>query len=311
MLKSIVSMRNCFIMPHITFLGGKNVVMRDIDKEIRHFVYAPNEDVPFIIDVAGITPPTEKYYISRNCGDHYILAYIPRGYGTLEYNGIHYDLRPHDAFLLEPGSRHFYHTLPEDPFELIWANFFCDYMDSYLSGIGLKGTPVVHDVDCEQQMLEIVRLTADFPNNDNICFSVLKLVDQVLISLAEKTRMQAHKEKPSLAYAIKSLLDEFLHRKPDINEVAEKLHISKSTLYREFTRTYGMGAHQYVLMRKIDFAKSLLVRTDLPVKDIADRLAFSDEFYFSNIFKQKTGKSPSSFRRALKPNKFSPPPDES
>jgi YesN/AraC family two-component response regulator len=50
------------------------------------------------------------------------------------------------------------------------------------------------------------------------------------------------------------------------------------------------------LEKKISFAKKLLVDTSLSVKQISDKLCFSDEYYFSNIFKKKTGQTPSQYR---------------
>lgn len=293
-------------MPHVTFLGGDNVFMRGTEAENRKFVYCPSEDVPFILDVTGITPPNKNYYISRNCCDHYVLMFIPRGSGDLDYNGIHYDLQPSDAVLIEPGSRSCYKASADDPFELIWANFFCDYMDSYLSGIGLKGTPVIRGVDCERKMREIVSLAMQDPNNDHLCFPVMRIVDEVLLTLAETLHFEKQRAASHLAHAIKDLLDACVYKRFDVNEATEKLHISKSSLYREFARFYNTSPHQYVLQRKIDLAKTLLLRTDVSVKDVSNTLAFSDEFYFSNLFKQKTGVSPSAFRRG--PDKTSAPP---
>lgn len=299
MLNSFRNMRFCFNMPHVTFLGGNNVTMRGTEPENKKFIYCPSEDVPFILDVTGITPPNPKYFISRECCDHYILMHITRGYGTLDYNGIHYDLRPHDTILIEPGSRHRYQAAQKDPFELVWANFFCNYMDSYLSGIGLKGNPVVREAPCEEQMLKIVEMGMNDPNNDHICFPVMRLVDEILLILAEKAYFEVKKTSSRLSHAIKDLLDECVYGKIDVSGAAEKLHISKSSLYREFTKSFGIGPHQYVLQKKVDLAKTLLQRTNFSVKDIADKLSFSDEFYFSNLFKQKTGVSPTAYRRSL------------
>ena len=44
-------------MPHVSFIGGNNVVMRGTEDEERKFVYCPDENIPFILDVTGITPP--------------------------------------------------------------------------------------------------------------------------------------------------------------------------------------------------------------------------------------------------------------
>ena len=55
----------------------------------------------------------------------------------------------------------------------------------------------------------------------------------------------------------------------------------------------------YRLDRKIKLAKDMLVNTNLPIKQIASNLCYADEYYFSNVFKQKTGVSPGRYRKGM------------
>jgi AraC-like DNA-binding protein len=56
-----------------------------------------------------------------------------------------------------------------------------------------------------------------------------------------------------------------------------------------------MTLHQYFISIKIVKAKELLGR-GLAVKEVASRLGFKDEYYFSRLFKKKTGLSPSRWK---------------
>lgn len=47
---------------------------------------------------------------------------------------------------------------------------------------------------------------------------------------------------------------------------------------------------------KIDKAKELILEGDIKIKAVAQTLGFTDEFYFSRIFKRMTGISPSEFQ---------------
>lgn len=285
-------------MPHVVFLGGNNVVMRGTESEDKQFVFCPDENVPFVLDIVGVTPPTPKYYISRECCDHYVLFYVTSGRGSLDYNGTHYELHAGDTVLLSPGSRHTYAASGEDPFSLIWVNFFCDWMPSLLAGLDLNDKPVIAGVSCGEKLLEIFRLARATPNNNHLCYPVLRFVGEILLSLSERARFETPENAESaLALKIKDMLDDSIYGKADINAIAEKLYISKSSVYREFEKFYGCTPYRYILNRKIDRAKSLLYRTNYSIADIAERLSFSDEFYFSNLFKRKTGLSPTAYRK--------------
>ena len=73
--------------------------------------------------------------------------------------------------------------------------------------------------------------------------------------------------------------------------------MSVSQLGRIFKAEYGMTVYAYILKRKIETAENLLRNTSLSVKEIADTLSFTDEHYFSNIFKKKTCMTPCEYRR--------------
>lgn len=61
---------------------------------------------------------------------------------------------------------------------------------------------------------------------------------------------------------------------------------------------------------RINVAKELLMKTDLPLRAIAERAGFTDQFYFSKIFKKTTGKSPAQFREERTGNTYVPDNEE-
>ena len=60
---------------------------------------------------------------------------------------------------------------------------------------------------------------------------------------------------------------------------------------------FGMSATSFIKNETILRAKRLLAHTDLTVKEIADSLGIDDHAYFSRLFAQTTGISPTAFRR--------------
>ena len=65
---------------------------------------------------------------------------------------------------------------------------------------------------------------------------------------------------------------------------------------RIFRQAYGITPYQFLLGQKLTAACELLTHSHQSVKEIADYLGFADEFYFSRLFKQKIGVSPSNYR---------------
>ena len=86
----------------------------------------------------------------------------------------------------------------------------------------------------------------------------------------------------------------------NVEQLCESLAVSKSQLSREFKKYFSVTPYQYLLNKKINVAKQLLMLTNMKIQEISDALCFSDEYNFSNVFKSKVGQSPYVFRKARK-----------
>lgn len=97
----------------------------------------------------------------------------------------------------------------------------------------------------------------------------------------------------------RDFLDENSHASVDMEELARNLHVGYSWFRRMFKQLTGESPNLYHLKRRIDGARHLLVNTDLPIKQIAERQGYDSQNYFSEIFKKKTGLSPEDFRKRM------------
>ncbi len=83
----------------------------------------------------------------------------------------------------------------------------------------------------------------------------------------------------------------------DVTTLCEKLYVSKNRLYEAFRTHYGMTVNEYVWSERIKRAKELLSSTSLDTANISGSVGIENSAYFCKIFKQKTGLSPSAYRR--------------
>lgn len=67
-----------------------------------------------------------------------------------------------------------------------------------------------------------------------------------------------------------------------------------------FSRSTGMSPKEYLTRRLNQEALQLVINTDLKLKQVAERLRFTDEFYFSRFFKRLNGCSPKAYRQRLR-----------
>lgn len=83
--------------------------------------------------------------------------------------------------------------------------------------------------------------------------------------------------------------------------LAELAGMSPYYFARRFKQTTGLSPHQYILARRIEQAKHLLLRGE-PLAQITDRLGFADQSHLSRSFKRITGLSPQAFREEHRKN---------
>ncbi|EOT26863.1 hypothetical protein C805_00965 [Eubacterium sp. 14-2] len=81
-----------------------------------------------------------------------------------------------------------------------------------------------------------------------------------------------------------------------LNAMAELLNVNASYLSTLFKREVGIPLTDYVNRQRVELAKKLLVATDFPIKIIAEKCGVPDVYYFSRMFKKRTGCTPKVYR---------------
>ncbi len=92
-------------------------------------------------------------------------------------------------------------------------------------------------------------------------------------------------------------IDDNLDRDLSLGVMAAEAEISPLYLPRAFKIAVGQSPHQYVLQRRIQKARNLLMSTDTPIADIALAVGFSSQSHLSNWFLRLVGVTPALYRR--------------
>ncbi|KAB1232025.1 helix-turn-helix domain-containing protein [Chryseobacterium viscerum] len=92
-------------------------------------------------------------------------------------------------------------------------------------------------------------------------------------------------------------LEIHFREKHNVADYAELLHIAPKTLTHKFKNLNLDSPNQLIINRILLEAKRLLFYTDKPVKEIAYDLGYEDPAYFNRLFTNKTGSTPSNFKK--------------
>ncbi len=104
------------------------------------------------------------------------------------------------------------------------------------------------------------------------------------------------KDEDSIILRAQLLFRANVHHPYSPEKAAAELNVGYSWFRKQFKSHTGMSPGQYYLQLKIEEARNLLMTGGVSVKEIAGRLNFDSVFYFSKLFKAKTGLSPTDFQ---------------
>lgn len=99
---------------------------------------------------------------------------------------------------------------------------------------------------------------------------------------------------PGLARLVRSRLD---GDGPTLEALARELGTHPSHLVRVFRREYGLPPHKYVVSRRLDRARRLLL-AGMPIADVATAVGFHDQSHLTRHFRALLGTTPGAFRSA-------------
>lgn len=131
------------------------------------------------------------------------------------------------------------------------------------------------------------------------------LLHNILYELSRRSiTSERNKRSPSVKYALDQMHTHLRDAEMNFETIAKSHGISLDTLRKRFKRETHVSLHQYFIGLKINAAKIMLSNLSYNISDIAVFLGFEDPYYFSRLFKNKTGFSPKNYRNTLKTEKI-------
>src|SRR5262249_16707171 len=92
-------------------------------------------------------------------------------------------------------------------------------------------------------------------------------------------------------------MEDHLNEKTTIAELARVVDLTRFHFIRAFKQSVGVPPHQFIIQRRVERAKEMLVERKHSVADVAARAGFNSSIQLSRAFRRVVGVTPSEFRR--------------
>ncbi|GAB6930843.1 hypothetical protein JCM10914A_48260 [Paenibacillus sp. JCM 10914] len=223
------------------------------------------------------------------------LCYITSGEGQLLINGTAHRMQVGNCCLLQSGTRITVHVGTKQA-------LVC-YIVQYDSRNTMTGSnrysfenqvvPVPNPTTWETLLEQLLQL-----NRSPLLSSVLRrhaLFYELLHTVVLQVEQQARRGDDTISKTVDYLNSHYMNP-IEIGALPRLAGLTPSAYCRSFKKLTGLSPSGYLTRLRLSKAKELLLTSDRPtLKEIASSIGYSDELYFSRVFKKTEGISPTGY----------------
>ena len=239
--------------------------------------------------------------------DYYIFVLLESGSGCGMVDFQEQQLGAGDLCIIQPGQVHRFVSSVDTRGWMLFVDsqFLGDEEKLVLDRFALQASKVTVEAEGreeKQQMLLLLhgRLNSTLCQRGHAVSG--RLAEAFVTMVAEAIQQTCHgglrhsRRQVEILLKLRCLLNEHLHASHRPSFYASRLNISTVYLNEVVKQMTGMSTALYIKNEIVLQAKRRLVHTDFPINQLAYQLGFDDQAYFSRLFTQTVGITPSQFR---------------
>lgn len=114
--------------------------------------------------------------------------------------------------------------------------------------------------------------------------------------LEDDTSLVGKDAEQIVEYAVLYMREHYMDE-IDFSELSAKMGFSSAYLTKLFNKYKGDTPLKHLTEIRIHEAKHLLLNTNLPIREIGEKVGYPDQFHFSKTFRRLTGQNPTAYRK--------------
>lgn len=260
------------------------------------------KDTLFYIQEIGKLKSLRSHISKREALDSFLFIIVVSGSGTFTYMGKKYTLKSGDHLFIDCKKPYSHKSTDSDPWELMWVHFNGILMDQYYLYYSSKAASIVFRPEAPSDFYAILENLLMSANKKSTHSELLvshllnSLVTRILTKNIEQTTKDINTIEDKIQQ-IKDFLDQNFQKKIPLDIIADEFFVSKYHMSREFKKAYGITIANYIIAKRITYAKELLRFTDLQIEKIGRLCGIEDNSYFNKVFRKFEGMTASEYRK--------------
>lgn len=243
--------------------------------------------VNFVLETKGFPSST---FVN---GSIYCIMLVKCGTGTLQTPGDSYSLNEGDIFFCLPSLPYFIDY--NDGFEYMYISFLGPKANMLIDRLGINRNNLLFRgfnelIEIWLRFLELPTAeTSDIKTEALLLYSLSVLGDRI-IKISEKNQMNNATSRIQ-----KYLDDHYSDRELSLAKISDELSYSRKYVSYVFKKNLKINLSSYLNTLRIQHACTFIKQNITSIKDISYMCGFNDQQYFTKVFKEKTGITPTEY----------------
>lgn len=267
------------------------------------------QELPLIkalfITKMGFYAKTQPHFYQCPYGiNQVIFVYCSGGKGYIHIPGAaKIELKAGDVLIIPRNVPHFCSADLQDPWSIYWFHLDGSYADEIVQAFRAEQDGVLRSVQAgfsEEHHTIFKKLANTFTRGftvKNLHYANLSFWYYLSTFLTPEHFLDEQTDGLSPTEQAIQFMQQNLSASLRLEQIAKAVYRSSSFLSRKFKADTGYPPIEYYNQLRIQKACQLLRFSTLRVGEIAEQLGIHDLFYFSRLFKQQMGMSPSAYRK--------------
>lgn len=263
-----------------------------------HTYIAPNMNYPF-------SHHPDSYKLNFKEGrvlDELQVVYIANGSGIFESKTAgKVSVTSGSVFFVFPGEWHRYKPNKETGWEEYWIGLSGTFMEHIVSNDFIQRKHPVLKLNSSSDILNQFLNIFEIIRGESMGFqqvasgASLMLIGKIYSLALEKD--YNYNKHNTIVFEAKKIYLDGIKTSITPREVADKLNVGYSLFRKIFKNYTGFSPNQYLIELRVNKAKDLLRTTSMTINEVGFEVGFQSLYYFSKLFKEKTGQTPSDWRK--------------
>lgn len=249
------------------------------------------DTVPLAVNSVGVEYFYRKFKYGQTRKD-YSLVYVNEGILDMWFTEKHIQVKKGCFVITKPGNQSEHGTSCEN-LNYFWLNFTGSRVEELVKKMNLEYNTTYNIGVFEEVRNCFTKIASEFTINDSFFEETsAAILIETFALLSRKVNVADKSFSRSMEY-----IESHYNENISIYSLASIEGLSVSHYRALFKKRFSTTPNEYITMKRINSACFYLRSSSRSVERIAQLVGYTDSFYFSRVFKKKTGVSPSKYRR--------------